>query len=168
MFDIGGFYMNFDCGFTKESNWFRYRVGAIIINGNSVLLAKNELDPYYYSVGGAVHMGESAEDAVKREVFEETGIHFEIDRLVFIHENFFKGSSSLDGYNCHEIAFYYLMKPNKTQTFSKTSFAQGGILEKVHWLPIDNLKNYEAYPIFFADKLKNIPNHIEHIITHEN
>ena len=27
-----------------------------------------------HSIGGGVHMGETAEDAVKREVFEETGV----------------------------------------------------------------------------------------------
>ena len=66
-----------DCGFTKEDNWFRYRAGAIIIEDDCVLLAKNENDDYYYSVGGGVHMNEKAEEAVIREVFEETGIQYE-------------------------------------------------------------------------------------------
>ena len=39
-----------------------------------VLFAGNELEDYYYSIGSGVHMGETAEDAVKREVFEETGV----------------------------------------------------------------------------------------------
>ena len=34
-------------------------------------------------------MGETAEDAVVREVFEETGVKYEIDHLAVIHENFF-------------------------------------------------------------------------------
>lgn len=42
-----------DCCFTHEENWFRYRVGAIIL--------------------------------------EETGLPYEIDRLAFVHENFFEG-----------------------------------------------------------------------------
>lgn len=36
-------------------------------------------------------------------------------RLAFIHEKFFTGSGSLKGYNCHEIAFYFLMKPKVIQ-----------------------------------------------------
>lgn len=68
--------MEYDCGFVKESNWFRYRAGAIIIEGESVLFASNEREDYYYSIGGGVHMGESAEEAVKREVFEETGVEY--------------------------------------------------------------------------------------------
>lgn len=30
--------MECDCGFVKESNWFRYRAGAIIIEDGAVLL----------------------------------------------------------------------------------------------------------------------------------
>ena len=45
-----------------------------MINMTCVLFAGNELEDYYYSIGGGVHMGETAEDAVKREVFEETGV----------------------------------------------------------------------------------------------
>lgn len=34
--------MEYDCGFVKESNWFRYRAGAIIIEDGAVLFASNE------------------------------------------------------------------------------------------------------------------------------
>ena len=101
----------FDCGFTKEENWFRYRAGAIIIENGCVLFAGNANEDYLYSIGG-VHIGETAEDAVIREIFEETGVHYEIDRLAVIHENFFdENSGTLAGLNCHEISFYFMMKP---------------------------------------------------------
>ena len=110
----------YDCGFTKENNWFRYRAAAIIIEDDCVLFAGNEHEDYYYSIGGGVHMGERAEDAVIREVFEETGVHYEIDRLAVIHENFFhENSGILKGLNCHEISFFpsflkdYLSKEHK-------------------------------------------------------
>ena len=97
-----------NCGFTKENNWFRYRAAAIIVENNCVLFAGNETADYYYSIGGAVHMGEKAEDAVIREVFEETGVNYEIDRLAIIHENFFhENSGTLKDLNCHEICFYF-------------------------------------------------------------
>ena len=80
-----------DCCFTHEENWFRYRVGAIILEENSVLVATNDACDFYYSIGGGVHLDESAEEAVRREVLEETGLPYEIDRLAFVHENFFEG-----------------------------------------------------------------------------
>lgn len=158
--------MEYDCGFTKENGWFRYKAVAIIIEDGSVLFAKNDRDDYYYPVGGGVHIGEKAEDAVLREVFEETGVHYEIDRLAFIHENFFNGSGSLEGYNCHEIAFYYLMKPRGTKKLNSNSYS-GGYREYMHWLPIEKLSNYKTFPTFFNEKLSNIKGYVEHIITDE-
>ena len=50
-----------DCCFTHEENWFRYRVGAIILEENSVLVATNDACDFCYSIGGGVHLDESAE-----------------------------------------------------------------------------------------------------------
>lgn len=68
------------------------RAAAIIIENGCVPFAGNENEDYY-SIGSGVHMGESAESAVLQEVFEETGIHYEIERLAVIHENFFNNNS---------------------------------------------------------------------------
>ena len=57
---------SYDCGFTRDSSWFRYREAAIIVENDCVLFAGNEIEDYYYSIGGGVHMGETVEDAVKR------------------------------------------------------------------------------------------------------
>lgn len=154
-----------DCCFTEDGKWFRYRAAAIIIENGCVLFAKNELDDYYYSIGGGVHVGETAEDAVKREVLEETGVEYEIERLAFIHENFFIGTGTLEGKKCHEIAFYYIMKPRGTQKLNSNSYVQG-VREYMHWLPIDKLDDYVAYPTFYKEKLSNISDKVEHIVTH--
>ena len=159
--------MEYDCGFTRENKWFRYRAAAIIIEDEYVLFASNEKEKYYYSIGGGVHMGESAEEAVIREVYEETGVKYEIERLAFIHENFFIGDGSLEGKECHEIAFYFLMKPRGTRKLNSNSYTQG-VKENMYWLPINKLEEYRAYPMFFREKLKNIKDGIEHIITYEN
>lgn len=158
--------MKYDCGFTKGNNWFRYKATAIIIENDCILFAKNDSVDYYYPVGGAVNIGEKVEDAVVREVYEETGVNYEIDRLAFIHENFFLGSGNLEGYNCHEIAFYFLMKSRGTQELDSNSYS-GKVKEYMHWIPINNLSNYKAYPTFFNERLSNIQSYVEHIITDE-
>lgn len=160
--------MSYDCGFTKGDHWFRYRAAAIIVENDCVLLAGNDVDDYFYSVGGGVHMSETAEDAVVREVFEETGVHYEVDRLVFIHENFFGGSGSLPGLHCHEVAFYFLMKPRGTQELDSHSTTSGGIPEHMHWIPIAELGKYKHFPTFLDEKLKNMGPGIEHIVTRED
>ena len=158
----------YDCCLEEEGNWFRYRAAAIIIEDNCILLAGNEKEDYYYSVGGGVHIGETSEEAVKREVYEETGVKYEVERLAFIHENFFDGSGYLlKNKKCHEVAFYYLMKPRGTKELNSNSTTKG-IKENVHWIPIDELGKYKAFPTFFIDKLKNIKEGVEHIVTIEN
>lgn len=157
-----------DCGFTNQNRWFRYRAAAIIVEEGCVLFACNERDDYFYSIGGGVHHGETAENAVLREVFEETGVHYEIDRLAVIHENFFNESSgSLQGMNCHELSFYFLMKPRGTRELHSNSTTVDGIKEKMRWIPLEDLDKYKAYPTFLKDYLSRKHKGIEHIVTDE-
>lgn len=159
--------MMYDCGFTRENQWFRYRAGAIIIEKDCVLFARNERDDYLYSIGGGVHMGETAEDAVKREVYEETGVRYEIDRLAVIHENFFhENTGSLKGLDCHEVTFYFLMKPRGTQELHSNSYS-GGVKEEMHWIPVRELEQYRAFPTFLKAYLGQEHAGIEHIVTDE-
>lgn len=159
--------MEYDCGFTKDNKWFRYRAAAIIVEDGCVLFAGNEKEDYFYSIGGGVHMGESAEDAVRREVLEETGVQYEVDRLAVIHENFFnENQGSLKGMDCHEISFYYLMKPRGTKTLNSNSYTLG-VRENMHWIPIDELDRYKAFPTFMKDFLRSEHSGIEHIVTDE-
>ena len=157
-----------DCGFTNGDNWFRYRVGAIIIEDGCVLVAGNDKENYYYSVGGGVHMNEKAEDAVLREVMEETGVAYQIDRLAVIHENFWDGDGAYDkGMHCHEISLYYLMKPRGTGELNSNSLTHFNDRETMHWIPIEEIDKYKIFPTFLKEYLLSDHVGIEHIITDE-
>lgn len=156
-----------DISLTKEGKWFRYRAAAIIVEDGCVLLAGNALENYFYSVGGAVHTGEPAEQAVVREVYEETGIQYEIDHLAVIHENFFEeDNGTLAGLDCHEIALYFMMKSKGSQELKSNSFTQG-VKEEMHWIPIKDLKNYKHFPTFLSEYLNSEHSGVEHIVTNE-
>ena len=152
----------YNCGFSRENHWFRYRAAAIIVEDGCVLFAGNEAEDYLYSIGGAVHMGERAEDAVKREVLEETGVAYEVDHLAVIHENFFEDW----GKDCHEVALYFAMKPRGTQELRSNSYTQG-VRETMHWIPIGELERYKAFPTFMKAYLQSEHRGIEHIVTDE-
>ena len=157
-----------DCCFTEGKDWFRYRAGAIIIEDGCVLLAGNEKEDYLYSVGGGVHLGETAEQAVLREVYEETGVKYEIDRLAVIHENLWNGDGAYDkGLSCHEISLYFLMKPRGTQELHSDSYTHFDDKESMHWIPIDQLEQYRCYPTFLKSFLRTEHDLPEHIITDE-
>lgn len=152
-----------DICFVRNGHLFRMRSCGIIINDGKVLMVKNERDPYYYSVGGAIEFDEPVQDAVKREIREEVGLDLEIDRLLVVHENFFQG----DNINArwHELAFYFLMKYNGETIPECKSKGMHGEKESLHWIPIDEYSNYLAYPTFFKDLDGIIESRVPIIIT---
>ena len=156
-----------NCRYDRNNERFSYRVGAIIIEDGKVLLATNDSANYYYSVGGGVHFGETSRNAVLREVKEETGVDYEIDRLAFVHENFFVETCGLNkGKRFHELSLYYLMKPRGTLKINSDSYCADG-KEYLTWVPIDKLKNMKVFPEFYADKLIAMPDDVQSLITHE-
>lgn len=154
-----------DLTFKTEQGRFNYRVGAIIIRNEKLLMVKNESAPYYYSVGGRVHLHETSEEAVKREVFEETGLHLEIDRLAFIHENLF--SEDITGERFHELSFFYIMKDRPELDTICLSFDENGRQETLEWIPLNELKSTYLYPEFFKTELERLPDEILHKVTNE-
>lgn len=157
-----------DCGFTVDGYRFRYRAAAIIVENGCVLFAGNRLEDYLYSVGGAVHLGETAEDAVRREVFEETGVRYDIDRLAVIHESFYDADDGRSNVcSCHEVCLYFLMKPRGTVTLDCHGTTLGGVKEEMHWVPIHDLEKYKAFPSFMKAYLEGEHPGIQHIVTDE-
>ena len=145
--------------------------GIVEINGK-ILLVRHTYGTAEGRIlvpGGYVEEGELPSKAIVREVFEETGVHYDVDRLIFIHENFFRGKGgSIDKLECHEVTLYFLMKSKGTQQLDCHGLTSEGFEEKMVWLPIDKYDTYFAYPEFFGEKLKNLPDLVEHIVTIED
>ncbi|MFA5061998.1 MAG: NUDIX domain-containing protein [Patescibacteria group bacterium] len=65
----------------KQVRWTAKRSGAILIKDGKILLMKrNKYGNKYYSMpGGTVEKNENLKDTAKREILEETGLHFQFD-----------------------------------------------------------------------------------------
>ena len=143
---------------------FNYRVGAIIIDSDEILMVKNHGESYFYTVGGRIQFGESAREAILREAYEETQMHFEIDRLAYIHENFFTMDNSGETY--HEVCMFFLMKPNKlVRAMENSSFKEAYGDVTYHWLPMRKLKALRLYPEFFKTELLKLSSETKQIVT---
>ncbi len=147
--------MNYDCGFEKGNHWFRYRTGGIIIHDNKMLFVKSAIGDYYYMIGGGVHMGETSETCIEREVLEEAGIHAKADYLAVVCENFFKGKGgSVDGRDCHNVEFYYRMTvSNEEANYCKPTTDNG---EKLVWVPVEEIESSKIKPNFIKERINEI------------
>ena len=138
------------------------RASALIIKNGCLLAAKSVNYDCYYTVGGGIKINETSEEAVLREVYEETGYNLEIDRLAFIQERFF----TIDDRQYHEINFFYLIKESPGMDISNNSGTDLGT-ETLHWLPLNSLNEVYLVPSFLKTKALNNITALEHIISRE-
>ena len=128
------------------------RVGAIIMKNGRFLMVRNHLSDYFYSVGGRIKFGETSEEAVIREVFEETGIRMEIDHLGFVQENYFIADvPSKLGKEVYELGYYFYMKVPEDFEPVCSSITEDGQAEYLEWVSPDEPRT--IYPEFFRTEL---------------
>ena len=158
--------MGSDCTVAIDNGIINIRVGAIIMRDGRFLMVKNEAADYLYSVGGRIKFGETAEEAVKREVFEETGYHLSIERLGFIHENYFYGDSGISkGKPVYEVSFFFYMKVPQSFEPKSASLNDDGSKESLVWV-FPNCGR-TIFPQFFRTELSNPQPGVKHIVTDE-
>ncbi|RUA34959.1 MAG: NUDIX hydrolase [Bacteroidetes bacterium] len=117
----------------------RVRVGGILIEDNKVLLLKHDSvgkkDYLWSPPGGGMEFGENAEENLKREFFEETGLQIKVDELLFINE--------FINNKIHAIELFFKVK--------KT----GGILKLGNDPEMGNQQILSDLAFFDENKLKN-------------
>lgn len=158
--------MNKDMCVMCDEGVINIRVGAIILKEGKVLMVKNNEDNYYYSIGGRIQFGETARQAIKREVIEELGFEMEVDRLGFACESYFYGNIGDDVERLiYEPAYYFYMKVPEDFNIRNKMFLEDGTPEYFEWVSLDTEKI--IYPEFFKEELKKQSYEIKHIIADE-
>ena len=84
---------------------WRPSVYAIVMTDSAVLVSPQF--GAYDLPGGGIELGEQIEDALIREVKEETGIQVKVTKLVMARSNFFKLPASTKGVYIQSVMLYY-------------------------------------------------------------
>ena len=118
----------------------------------------DEQSPYYYLPGGRVRMGETAEQAVLREVEEELKITAKIVRPLWVNQGFF--TEDVDHLHYHEICLYFLLDVSGTGLLEKGpsfTMTERSHIHDFEWLDFDQLKNEYFYPVFLKTAIYDLP-----------
>ncbi len=76
--------------FAKDPTAIRLSVSAVVWEGDpggAVLLMQRSDNGHWGLPGGYVEIGESVADAAAREVYEETGVHVSVGRLIGVYSD---------------------------------------------------------------------------------
>jgi len=92
---------------------FRPSVYAVIVNGGKALLMTNHSSCKYTFPGGGVEIDETLEQALRREMREETGLEVEIGPLLHVQEHFFYYDPGDAAF--HSFMFYYRCRLQTTE-----------------------------------------------------
>lgn len=133
-----------DIKIKTEDLKFKFRVSAIIINNDKLLVNKYGEDSYCLP-GGYVKLGEKSEEAIIREIKEETGIDFRVIRLAGITENFFE---NLRHEKTHGIDFYYYLEANNKDLdkLDMNYVEDGNINHHYSWISLNKIEEYNILP----------------------
>lgn len=155
--------------FDTPHGQFNYRVAAVILRGHEVLLQMIGDQPFWCLPGGRVDFGESAEEALRREIIEELGLAPRIERPLWLVENLYQH----DGIRYHEPSLYYLASLPDSCAEAKamrpwTSIEQDGTRLLNQWHPTASLERVNLVPSFLRTRIPDLPDTLEYILHRED
>ncbi len=112
-------------------------VGAIILREDNVLLVKRGVEPSagLWSIpGGAIELGETAQDALVREVKEETGLEVEPEEVVEVFNTILEERGRVQ---YHYVIIDYLCR------YVSGEIAPASDVEDARWVSITDLDRYQ-------------------------
>jgi ADP-ribose pyrophosphatase YjhB (NUDIX family) len=154
--------------FEEDHIRFTNRIVGIAYDGDRVLLHRAITDDFWALPGGRAELLETAAETLRREMREEMNEDVEVERLVWIAENFFEHN----GRAHHEIGFYFLMQLSPDSPLRQKAepfYGQEGDLRIVfEWFPVETLEQVHVFPRFLRTGLKDLPTSSVHVVEHES
>ena len=154
--------------FDQGNHRFNYRVAGVAIHNDSVLLHRFDHEPFWTLPGGRAELGETAEQTITREMLEELGTDVDVDRLLWVVENFFE----YEGVKYHELALYFLIhfRPGSAPLHSDAfDGVEGNVPLRFRWFAVrrDALVALPLYPPFLPEGLTALPSSPVHVVQRD-
>jgi 8-oxo-dGTP diphosphatase len=143
------------------------RVSALCVQDDCVLLIEHKSfapdDPelpgrYWILPGGVVERGETLDEALRREMKEETGLSCSVGSLLFIKELLYPYPGAEEAGNMHHsvsLGFYCTVTGGELITGKDPEYADDQqMIVEVKWIPVAELDHYELYPPFLAGYIR--------------
>lgn len=149
--------------FARGNTRFNFRVVACALHEGRVLMHRAEQDDFWALPGGRGELLEPSVETLRREMREELGVEVQVERLVWIVENFYGNADA----RFHEIALYYLISfPPGSPLYAQEEFFgdEEGLRLIFRWQSIDTLEQVRFYPSFLRAAMKSIPSGVEHVV----
>ena len=132
-------------------------VGGIIFHEDQVLLIKRGMEPSLgqWSIpGGAVCVGETLEEAVRREILEETHLEVEVLALAKVLDRIFRDPDGRVAYHYVLVDFLCRCKAGELRSDSDAQDAR--------FVSLQDLPSYQIAPItleviYWANRLRKNP-----------
>ena len=144
---------------TKVGNTvFGVRATALILQNRKLLVTKDK--GKYYTIGGAIQVNESTEDALVREVREELGVKAQAGQLAFVVENRFEQA----GVHFHNIEFHYFVDLLERAPLTMQEDAKR---LPCRWIALNQLHTVPLKPTFLKTALPEWNGQLRHIHLEE-
>lgn len=131
-------------------------VGAIILEGGKILLEKRKSTPgegKWAVPGGLVELGETVEQAVIREVKEETGLDVASPQLVDVVDYISLDEKGAVKYHFIILDYFVTVKGGELKAASDA--------DELRWVPINEVEQYdltESFRRFFKQNKQKLEN----------
>ena len=143
------------------------RAAGILLSGEWVLLHRPLRQGVWALPGGTVELGESAAQALARELAEELAVSAVCGQLVYVVENFFR----IAGTQSHEVGLYFLASFHPESLPLPGGGAFAGRERSKHlefcWFRRSRLGEIELRPPFLVTALAQSRLEFQHVVERQ-